>query len=114
MYLNTCTGLVIDIRNNGGGSMTNVEKLVCRFITERTLAGYISHKTGPGHNDFSEPRAYYYDPAQKGRIMWGKPVVVLAGRGTFSAANNFVFDNAVYPVVSYSWCNHRRGQRNAV
>lgn len=90
MYLNTCTGLVIDIRNNGGGSMTNVEKLVCRFITERTLAGYISHKTGPGHNDFSEPRAYYYDPAQKGRIMWGKPVVVLAGRGTFSAANNFV------------------------
>lgn len=90
MYLNTCTGLVIDIRNNGGGSMTNVEKLVSRFITERTLAGYISHKTGPGHNDFSEPRAYYYDPAQKGRIMWGKPVVVLAGRGTFSAANNFV------------------------
>ncbi len=90
MYLNTCDGLIIDIRDNGGGSMTNVETLVRRFITSRTLAGYISHKTGPGHNDFSEPFAYYFDPAERGRIMWGKPTVVLTSRGTFSAANNFV------------------------
>lgn len=90
LHLNVCDGLIIDVRDNGGGSMTNVETIVRRFITSRTLAGYISHKTGPGHNDFSEPFAYYYDLAENGRIMWGKPVVVLAGRGTFSAANNFV------------------------
>ncbi|MDE5704627.1 S41 family peptidase [Muribaculum sp.] len=90
MYLNTCDGLIIDIRDNGGGAMTNVETLVRRFITSRTLAGYISHKTGPGHNDFSEPYAYYFDPAEHGRVMWGKPTVVLTSRGTFSAANNFV------------------------
>lgn len=90
LHLNVCDGLIIDVRDNGGGSMTNVETIVRRFITERTLAGYISHKTGPGHDDFSEPYAYYYDPAEAGRIMWGKPVVVLASRGTFSAANNFV------------------------
>ena len=90
LHLNVCNGLIIDVRDNGGGSMTNVETIVRRFITERTLAGYISHKTGPGHDDFSEPYAYYYDPAEAGRIMWGKPVVVLASRGTFSAANNFV------------------------
>ncbi len=90
LHLNVCDGLIIDVRDNGGGSMTNVETIVRRFITERTLAGYISHKTGPGHDDFSEPYAYYYDPAEAGRIMWGKPVVLLASRGTFSAANNFV------------------------
>ena len=90
LHLNVCDGLIMDVRDNGGGSMTNVETIVRRFITERTLAGYISHKTGPGHDDFSEPYAYYYDPAEAGRIMWGKPVVVLASRGTFSAANNFV------------------------
>lgn len=89
-YLSTCDGLIIDIRNNGGGALTNVETLVARFITERSLAGYISHKTGPGHNDFSKPFPFYYEPAAKGRIMWGKPVAILAGRGTFSAANNFV------------------------
>lgn len=89
-YLNVCSALIIDVRDNGGGELTNVETLVRRFITERMLAGYISHKTGPGHDSFSEPYAYYYDPAEKGRIMWGKPVAVLASRGTFSAANNFV------------------------
>lgn len=89
-YFNVCAGLIIDVRDNGGGMLTNVETLVRRFITERMLAGYISHKTGPGHDAFSTPYAYYYDPAETGRIMWGKPVVVLASRGTFSAANNFV------------------------
>ena len=89
-YLATCESLIIDVRNNGGGNLTNVEPLVRRFITEPILAGYISHKTGPGHDDFSEPFAYYYNPADKGHIMWGKPIVVLANRSTYSAANNFV------------------------
>lgn len=89
-FMATANGLIIDVRDNGGGSMTNVETLVARFITERTLVGTICHKTGPGHNDFSEPYPYYYNPAEKGRIMWGKPTVVLTNRSTFSAANNFV------------------------
>lgn len=89
-YFATCESLIIDVRDNGGGNLTNVEPLVRRFITERILAGYISHKTGPGHDDFSEPYAYYYDPADKGRIMWGKPIVVLTNRTTYSAANDFV------------------------
>ncbi len=89
-YFATCNGLIIDVRDNGGGNMTNVETLVRRFIDCRTLAGYISHKTGKGHNDFSEPYPYYYEPADAGRVMWGKPVVILTNRSTFSAANNFV------------------------
>lgn len=89
-YLAPCDGLIIDVRDNGGGMLTAVETLVSRFITERTLAGYISHKTGPGHDDFSKPYPYYFEPAPQGRILWGKPVVVLTSRGTFSAANNFV------------------------
>lgn len=88
-YCMTASGLIVDVRDNGGGSVTNVEKLVGRFITERTLAGTICHKTGPGHDEFSEPYPYYYEPA-KGRVLWGKPVVVLCNRSTFSAANNFV------------------------
>lgn len=83
-------GLIIDIRDNGGGSMDNVETIASRFIREKTLAGYISHKTGPGHNDFSEPFAYYFTPTGGGHLLWRKPVVVLTNRSTFSAANNFV------------------------
>lgn len=98
-YLRTCDGLVIDIRDNGGGSMTTVETIVARFITQRTLAGYISHKNGPGHDDFSEPYAYYYEPAEQGRVMWGKPVAVLTNRSTFSAANNLVSIMRTLPAV---------------
>ena len=85
-----CKGIIIDIRDNGGGDMTNVETIVARFISERILAGSICHKTGPGHNDFSEPYPYYFEPADAGRLKWIKPVVVLTNRSTFSAANNFV------------------------
>lgn len=88
-YLSTADGLIIDVRNNGGGLLTNVETLVSRFIQERTLAGYISHKTGPGHNDVSEPYPYYFEPT-KNHLHYLKPVVVLANRGSFSATNNFV------------------------
>lgn len=87
--LRVTNGLIIDIRDNGGGELDNVETLASRFISSEMLAGYISHKTGPGHDDFSEPYAYYYRPAGDGHILWGKPVVVLTNRSTFSAANNF-------------------------
>lgn len=89
--LGKCKGLIIDIRDNGGGVLTVSEMFVRRFIKERTLAGYISHKNGTGHSDFSEPYAYYYNPAESGRITWlDKPVAVLVNRSTYSAANQFV------------------------
>ncbi len=88
-YLAPSDGLIIDVRDNGGGIITNAETLVKRFIDERILAGYISHKTGPGHDEFSTPYAYYLDPAE-GRVHYNKPVVVVCNRATYSAANNFV------------------------
>lgn len=84
-----CPALIIDVRDNGGGYMTTAQDLVERFIDRRTLVGYISHKTGPGHSDFSEPYPFYYDTAE-GHVRWLRPVVILTNRSTFSAANNFV------------------------
>lgn len=84
-----CKGLIIDVRDNGGGSLSNVETLVSRFIDERIPAGSMQHKTGPGHDDFSKPFEYYYDPNRQ-HVRWLRPVVVLTNRSTFSAANNFV------------------------
>ena len=97
--LASCDGLVIDVRDNGGGMLDAVEPIISHFITEHTLVGYIRHKTGPEHDDFSEPFAYYYDPAPSGSIMWQKPVVVLTNRSTFSAANNFVSIMKLLPQV---------------
>ena len=98
-YPAACDGLVIDVRGNGGGFLMNVETLVGRFITEPIHAGYISHKTGPGHDEFSEPYAYYFEPADDYRIKFMKPVVVLANRASFSATNNFVSIMKMLPNV---------------
>jgi hypothetical protein len=89
-YLASSSGLIIDVRNNGGGYLMNVETLVKRFITKRIHAGAISHKTGPGHDDFSEPYNYYFDPVESSRIKYLKPIVILTNRSSFSATNNFV------------------------
>ena len=98
-HMAMCNGLIIDVRDNGGGSMTNVETVVSRFIKRKTLVGYIMHKTGPGHDDFSEPYAYYYAPPD-GALVWSKPVAVLCNRSTFSAANNFVSVMKLLPNVT--------------
>lgn len=83
-----CKGIILDIRNNGGGSLTNVERIASRFFNEKTLVGYISHKTGKGHSDFSD---FYpkYITSYNG-LRYQKPVVVLTNRGCYSAANDFV------------------------
>lgn len=84
-------GLIVDVRDNGGGLLSNVERLVSRFIYEPVTGGYIRHKTGPGHGDFSEPYEFTFNPCDSRRISWnGNPVIVLTNRSCFSAANNFV------------------------
>ncbi|MDR2627292.1 MAG: S41 family peptidase [Dysgonamonadaceae bacterium] len=92
-----CHGIIIDIRDNGGGSLTNVDVLAARFLNEKTLTGYIRHKTGKGHNDFSEPYPRYLDPSQ--RLRYQKPVVVLTNRRCYSAANDFVNTMKALPNV---------------
>lgn len=88
--LATTDGLIIDVRDNGGGLLTNVETLVRRFITERLYCGAITHKTGPSHNEMAEPFDYYFEPAAEGRMRYEKPVAILTNRSSYSATNNFV------------------------
>ncbi|MBQ9363556.1 MAG: S41 family peptidase [Bacteroidaceae bacterium] len=94
-----CTGLIIDIRNNGGGKITSAQTLASHFINHTTLIGYSSHKTGPGHSDLSQPKAQYLDPASDG-IRWQKPCVLLTNRQSYSAANDFVKCMKTSPVVT--------------
>jgi hypothetical protein len=86
--LSLCSGMIIDVRNNGGGLLTNSDKLAARFFNEKTLVGYIQHKTGKKHTDFSKPYPTYIEPST--RLRYQKPVVVLTNRKCFSATNDFV------------------------
>ncbi len=86
-YLALCRGLIIDIRNNGGGELTTAERLAARFVHEKTLVTYIQHKTGTGHNDFSQLEPRYLEPSSN--LRWHKGVCVLTNRSVYSAANDF-------------------------
>jgi hypothetical protein len=83
-----CKGLIIDVRNNGGGYLDLSEKLASYFFTEEKVTGYICYKTGTGHSDFSKLMAIT-TPAHK-TIHWGRPVIILTNRMSFSATNSFV------------------------
>ncbi len=97
-YFSNCKGLIIDVRQNSGGNATNSAKIASRFTEKKILTGYICHKTGPGHNDFSEPYAIYLEPA-KG-IRWQKKVAVLTNRHSYSATNDFVNHMRCLPNVT--------------
>jgi len=97
-WLRTCSGLIIDVRNNGGGDLTNADLLTARFTNIPIHVGYICHKTGKGHNDFSAPQPQFVDPSSG--IRWQKPVVVLTNRSCYSATNTFVRNMRCCPNVT--------------
>ncbi len=88
VYLSTCNGLIIDVRDNGGGNLTYSERIAARFTNEKVLTGFIQHKNGPGHSDFSDPEPVYLEPSSS--IRWQKKVVILTNRRCYSATNDFV------------------------
>lgn len=93
-----CRGMIIDIRNNGGGNLTNATKLAARFTDETRVVGYIQHKTGTGHNDFSSMEEIKIEPSSN--LRWNKSAVVLTNRGVYSAANEFVMYMKSMPYIS--------------
>ena len=97
-FLRLCNGMILDIRGNGGGELTNAEKLSKRFTNEKVLVGYMCHKTGTGHDDFSELQAEYIEPSND--IRWQKPVILLVNRSCYSAANIFVRNMKELPLVT--------------
>ncbi|MCR5820089.1 MAG: S41 family peptidase [Bacteroidaceae bacterium] len=89
-YLRLCNGIIIDVRENGGGSLENAERLASHFTNESLLVGYLQHKTGIGHDDFSSMTAEYLEPSDG--VRWQKNAIVLTNRHCYSATNAFVRD----------------------
>ena len=88
-FFKACRGIVIDIRDNGGGSLGYSEDFASVFMREKTLTGYIRHKTGQGHSDFSELSEVY--TPKNSRLDWSeRRVVVITNRRCYSATNDFV------------------------
>lgn len=90
--------LIIDIRGNGGGSLTYSDLLASHFTRDEITSGYIRYKTGPEHDAFSDPTPLILSPT-KG-LVWLRPVVLLTDRAVYSAANDFAMKMKSLPFVT--------------
>jgi hypothetical protein len=83
-YQNT-EGLIMDIRENGGGSIADVYDLLSRFVDQKTLLYYSRMKSGPGKDDFTASEPVYIEP--EGGERYHKTVCLLTDRGSYSASS---------------------------
>lgn len=91
-------GLIIDVRNNGGGSPDNIFQILNRLTyTKRYIYGS-QIKTGKGHNEFSEVMEVYSNP--EGNYTYHKPVVILTNRNCYSATSFFAAACKSYPNIT--------------
>ncbi len=88
IQLGDIKGLIIDVRDNTGGSIAMVDTIVSNFCKSDIISGYVRNKTGKGHNDFTD-----YLPNKikaKSEPVYDGNIVVLTNRLVYSAANDFV------------------------
>lgn len=82
-------GMIIDVRTNGGGSDAAAFAFASRFVTKKAqIVSYVQVRNGSNHDDLTPAQARTISP--RGSWQYTKPVVVLAGRGGFSANESFV------------------------
>ncbi len=84
--LSGLNGLIIDVRNNGGGDPSTGRDIAARFTDDRVFVGTNYVKTGPGKDSFRAEKVYI-NP-HKGDRYSGR-VVVLTNRRSYSATTYF-------------------------
>lgn len=97
-YKNT-KGLIIDVRNNGGGDPVNIFAILNRLTATPTLVGRTYEKVGKSHNDFSESSEIWLTPNETSKKYLGK-VILLTNRNCYSATSHFVAWARALPNVS--------------
>jgi carboxyl-terminal processing protease len=87
-YVKDTRGLIIDLRDNGGGEDRVAQYIANRFATERHLSFTSRLRNGPHHTDFGPELRFYTEPT--GTFQYTKPVVVLTNLSSYSSAETFV------------------------
>ena len=97
--LKNTAGLIIDVRSNRGGEITNSEIVASRLADSTRITCKYRIRNGPQHTDFSNWINISISPDKTG-IHYRKPVTVLTNRQSFSATEWFVLFTEVLPSVT--------------
>lgn len=75
--------MIIDLRNNTGGSDKVGVAISGRFVQEEQLLYTVQERNGPEHDDFAEKKEFF--SRKVGAENFNKPVIVLTDQVTISA-----------------------------
>lgn len=91
-------GVIMDVRNNGGGDVGNVFTLANRFADEKRLAYTSQIKSGPGPEDFNDDEDVYIQPSGSSFQFTGR-IALLTNRSCYSATSLFCLAMKALPYV---------------
>jgi hypothetical protein len=94
---NNCTGIVIDIRDNGGGDSNNAKTIASRFYDMERAYSYDVFRNGAEHDDFTE--AYYDKVSPSSNAKPGLKIVLLTDNTVGSSGECFTLMMHVLPQV---------------
>lgn len=89
--------MIIDVRMNAGGDETLALQTAARFADRSRVVSHVQYRNGVRHSDYTPVASRTLAP--RGAWRFDRPVVVLTGRGSFSATETFVSAMREYPNV---------------
>jgi carboxyl-terminal processing protease len=96
--LSTARSIVVDVRNNTGGTYVLAAALAGRFADRTRTFGYVRRRNGPSHDDFTDFVAEIVAPT--GARQFRGPVIVLSNRRNVSTSENFILAMKALPSVT--------------
>lgn len=90
--------MIIDVRDNTGGQLSNALTVAGRFADRGRTFGYRQYRDGPTHSDLSSPEPLVVSPS--GSRRFHGPVAVLTNRKSTSVAEAFVLAMRGLPNVT--------------
>ncbi len=93
-----CDGVILDMRVNGGGSTGTSDALINRFADKDREYIIDRYRNGPGHSNYTDSQIDSLHPTDN--ALDDIPVVVLTGRFTASAAEDFTLGAMVLPLAT--------------
>lgn len=90
--------IIVDVRDNSGGSKTIATKVAGRFADRERVFGYVRLRNGARHDQFSDDIAETVKP--EGSRRHAGRAIVLSNRGCMSAAEDFILAMHSLPTVT--------------
>lgn len=98
LYKN-CDGVILDLRQNGGGNILNIGMLLSIFDNHKQPLYQTQIKAGKEHDAFTELETVYATDSCILKTPYDKHVAVLIDRGSYSATSFFSICTMGYPNI---------------